>query len=90
MYAKQIGITAETGFFFTLMAVGMAISRLFSGRLVDKGMITQVISAGLYLVCICYFGLRMAYQLEQFIYYYFILPYLPIAWNRVWNNVSRL
>ena len=57
MYAKQIGITAETGFFFTLMAVGMAISRLFSGHLVDKGMITQVISAGLYLVCICYFGL---------------------------------
>lgn len=57
MYAKQIGLTAETGFFFTLMAVGMAVSRLFSGRLVDKGMITQVISAGLYLVCFCYFGL---------------------------------
>lgn len=57
MYAKQIGLTTETGFFFTLMAVGMAISRLFSGRLVDKGMITQVISAGLYLVCFCYFGL---------------------------------
>lgn len=57
MYAKQIGLTTETGFFFTLMAVGMAISRLFSGRLVDKGLITQVISAGLYLVCLCYFGL---------------------------------
>lgn len=57
MYAKQIGLTAETGFFFTLMAVGMAVSRLFSGRLVDKGMITQVIAAGLYLVCLCYFGL---------------------------------
>ena len=57
MYAKQIGITAETGFFFTLMAVGMAISRLFSGRLVDKGKITQVINAGLYLVCFCYFAL---------------------------------
>ena len=57
MYAKQIGLTTETGFFFTLMAVGMAISRLFSGRFVDKGMITQVISAGLYLVCLCYFGL---------------------------------
>lgn len=55
MYARQIGITAETGFFFTLMAVGMAISRLFSGRLVDKGMITQVIAAGLYLVSFCYF-----------------------------------
>ena len=57
MYAKQIGITAETGFFFTLMAIGMAISRLFSGRLVDKGMVTGVIQTGLYLVCLCYFGL---------------------------------
>lgn len=55
MYARQIGITAETGFFFTLMAVGMAISRLFSGKLVDKGMITEVITAGLHLVSICYF-----------------------------------
>mgnify|MGYP001471868741 FL=1 len=57
MYAQQIGITAETGFFFTLMAIGMAVSRLFSGRLVDKGKITQVIHAGLYLVCLCYFSL---------------------------------
>lgn len=57
MYARQIGITAETGLFFTFMAIGMAVSRLFSGRLVDKGMVTQVIAAGLYLVCFCYFGL---------------------------------
>lgn len=57
MYAKQAGIDAETGFFFTFMAVGMAVSRLFSGRLVDKGKITQVISAGLYLVCFCFFSL---------------------------------
>ena len=57
MYAHQIGITAETGFFFTCMAAGMAISRLFSGRLVDKGMITTVILAGIYLVCFCYFAL---------------------------------
>ena len=57
MYAKEIGITAETGWFFTFMAVGMAVSRMFSGKLVDRGMIPQVISAGLYLVCFCYFCL---------------------------------
>ena len=51
MYAKQIGINATTGFFFTFMAIGMAISRIFSGKIVDRGKITQVISAGLYLVC---------------------------------------
>ena len=50
MYAKEIGINATTGFFFTFMAVGMAISRIFSGKIVDRGKITQVISAGLYIV----------------------------------------
>ena len=57
MYAKQIGITHSTGFFFSLMAVGMATSRLFSGRLVDKGKLLQVIQLGLYLVCLCFFSI---------------------------------
>ena len=49
MYAKEIGITLSSGLFFTFMAVGMAVSRMFSGRQVDKGRITQVITLGLYL-----------------------------------------
>lgn len=57
MYAKQIGINATTGFFFTFMAIGMAISRIFSGKIVDRGKITQVISAGLYLVVFSFFQL---------------------------------
>lgn len=57
MYAKEIGINATTGFFFTFMAVGMAISRIFSGKIVDKGKITQVISAGLYIVVFSFFML---------------------------------
>lgn len=55
MYARQIGITAETGFFFTCLAMGMAVSRIFSGRWVDKGYVTQVISMGFYLVISCFF-----------------------------------
>ena len=55
MYAKQIGINATTGFFFTFMAIGMAISRIFSGKIVDRGKITHVISAGLYLVVFSFF-----------------------------------
>ena len=55
MYAKEIGINATTGFFFTFMAVGMAISRIFSGKIVDKGKITQVSSAGLYIVVFSFF-----------------------------------
>lgn len=57
MYAKQIGIQSSTGFFFTFMALGMAVSRLFSGKWVDKGWITQIIQMGIWMVGICFFGL---------------------------------
>lgn len=81
MYAKQIGITAEAGFFFTFMAIGMAVSRLFSGRLVDRGMITQVIEAGLYLVCFCFFSLSACGWLADWshqgtTYFFFLIALL--------------
>lgn len=57
VYATEIGIQLSSGLFFTCMAVGMAVSRLFSGRQVDKGRITQVILLGIYLVCGSYFVL---------------------------------
>lgn len=65
MYARQIGITGGTGIFFTLMAVGMAISRIFSGRQVDKGRITKVIAWGMYLVCLCFFALSSCARLAE-------------------------
>lgn len=66
MYAHQIGMEAPTGFFFTFMAVGMAVSRLFSGRLVDKGKITQVIDAGLYLVVFSFFLLSACVYINRY------------------------
>lgn len=57
MYAEQIGIPVSGGLFFTFMAVGMAVSRMFSGRLVDKGKITEVITFGIVLACIAFFAL---------------------------------
>ena len=65
MYARQIGLNTQTGFFFTSMAVGMAISRIFSGKLVDRGKITQVIAAGLYLVVFSFFLLSTCVYLIQ-------------------------
>lgn len=59
MYAKEINMTVSTGFFFTLMAVGMGISRIFAGRLVDRGFVTQCIHAGYYPVITAFFMLGM-------------------------------
>ena len=57
MYAGEIHIIAPSGFFFTLMAIGMGVSRLFAGRLVDKGYITQCIHYGYYPVIVAFFCL---------------------------------
>ena len=65
MYARQIELNVPTGFFFTFMAVGMAVSRLFSGRLVDRGKITQVIAFGIYLVVISFFLLSACVYLVR-------------------------
>lgn len=65
MYTKQIGMEAPTGFFFTFMAIGMAVSRLMSGKQVDKGKVTQVIQAGLYLVVISFFLLSACVYIIQ-------------------------
>lgn len=48
MYADEIHISTPSGLFFTLMAIGMGASRIFAGRLVDKGLVTQCIHAGYY------------------------------------------
>ena len=65
MYAQEIGLTVETGFFFTFMAAGIAISRLFSGRMVDRGKITQVIAAGICDVIVCFFLLAACSSIGQ-------------------------
>lgn len=48
MYAAEIGITAAAGLFFTVMAAGMGISRIFAGRMVDRGYVTRCIHIGFY------------------------------------------
>lgn len=57
MYADEIGITVNSGLYFTFMAIGLAVSRLFSGRQVDKGRVTQVIAFGMYLAIVSFFVL---------------------------------
>lgn len=63
MYAAEIGISVNSGLYFTFMAVGLAVSRLFSGRQVDKGRITLVISFGMYLAAATFFLLAALKEL---------------------------
>ena len=79
MYAKNIQLHTETGFFFTFMAIGMAISRIFSGKLVDKGKITQVIAFGFYLVIFSFFLLTSCVHLSQWNEHVCIVAFYLVA-----------
>lgn len=57
MYAEEIGIGVNPGLYFTFMAAGLAASRVFSGKQVDKGRVTLVISLGMYLAALSFFVL---------------------------------
>ncbi len=46
IYGKENGILSGVGLFFTLMAIGTTFSRFISGRMVDRGKLTQVIIYG--------------------------------------------
>ena len=65
MYAKEIGIEVNSGLYFTFMAIGLAVSRMFSGRQVDKGRITWVISLGMYLATLTFFLLSVLHLLMK-------------------------
>lgn len=59
VYAREIHLDVPSGFFFTLMALGMGASRLVAGKKVDQGYITQCIHFGLYPVVAAFFILSM-------------------------------
>ncbi|MDR2911676.1 MAG: MFS transporter [Alistipes sp.] len=68
MHAGELGLTANTGYFFTVMAAGLIISRIGSGKRVDRGQITQVITQGMLIVfvgivCEAFLGVAAGYNL---------------------------
>lgn len=57
LYAKELNLNVSSGLFFSFMAIGMMTSRIFAGKLVDRGYITQVIKVGMCIVTLCYLAL---------------------------------
>ena len=66
IYGRELGIESGQGIFFSLMAVGLIASRLFSGKLVDKGLITKVISVGSIICCVGFYILSSLSWVHEF------------------------
>ena len=81
MYAREIGIDVATGFFFTMMAAGMGVSRIMAGKKVDHGYITQCIHFGYYPVITAFVLLGLcraitAYNTDVGTAAFFLVPLL--------------
>ncbi|MDX9746925.1 MAG: MFS transporter [Paludibacter sp.] len=63
VYGLELGIRSDLGLFFTLLAVGLIGSRLFSGKMVDKGQLTRAIEYGL-LISVA--GMLLLASLQRF------------------------
>jgi MFS family permease len=81
MHAGELKLAINTGYFFTVMAVGLIISRIGSGKRVDRGEITQVIFQGMLIVfagilCEAFLGLTAAHSMTGAAVLYFAAAFL--------------
>lgn len=65
VYARELGIGNYGGLYFTLMAIGLAVSRPIAGKKVDKGMITRLLTLGLTMATVTYFLLSCVVDITQ-------------------------
>jgi MFS family permease len=62
LYAKEFGLSDFTGLYFTIMAVGMGLARVFGGQIFDRFGPRVIVLAGLLLAIIGFYLLsRMPY-----------------------------
>lgn len=65
LYGKQTGIQ-NAGIFFLFLAGGIILSRVTSGRFVDKGHIHQVMATALLVISIGFLGFAMLHSIYAF------------------------
>lgn len=62
LYALELYSDKNVGMFYTFMALGIALSRIFSGKQVDKGRTTQIITVGIFIATLAYVLLAFVKQ----------------------------
>lgn len=65
-FGKQIGIE-NTGLFFLFTALGMTLTRLFAGRLIDKGYLKQMLFASIFIIALGYTAFGFAQEIIMFL-----------------------
>ncbi len=78
-YANEMNLSISSGLFFTVYAVGLIASRMFAGKMVDRGKVTRTITLGLAIVVVAMFGLGMCHHFNKLGGGYAAAAFLTIA-----------
>ena len=79
LYAKEMSLTISSGLFFTVYAVGLIASRLFAGKRIDQGKVTQTIALGLGITVFALLGLGLCHYVNSLGANYTAVAFLMIA-----------
>ena len=79
LYAKEMQLAISSGLFFTVYAVGLIVSRLFAGKMVDKGKVPQTIALGLGITVLALLGLGLCHYVNTIGTGYTAVAFLLIA-----------
>jgi MFS family permease len=95
IYGRELGIKSGMGIFFSLMAAGLIGSRLFAGKMVDKGKLIPVITMGISICILAMFimaGLNrlMAYDSLVMILFYCIAMVLGVGYGMLFPAFNTL
>lgn len=94
LYGNEIGIRSGVGVFFTLMAIGLGMSRLFSGKMVDRGKLVPVIAYGTLMGAVGFFALAALKFIQSenwvLILFYIISLLIGISYGLIFPAYNTL
>ena len=61
LYAKELGI-GGSGWFYALIAAGLILNRIMTGRLIDRGYLIHLVGTGMTLNIVAYFMLAFCHS----------------------------
>lgn len=66
LYAKELGV-GGSGWFYALIAAGLIMNRVLTGKLIDRGWLTRLVGMGMTLNCIAYILLAYCGNIGQIV-----------------------
>lgn len=96
LYGQEIGIESSVGYFFTILAAGLIASRLFAGKLVDRGYLTHVITVGTGICVLAFFlfsalhAIHLVHQDLASTLFYIVPIFLGIGYGMMFPAYNTL